>query len=1053
MEIIFESNINKTYQVVEGGLLGDEFNETLDSATIILDNIRLEDRLFAEPYQYAKVSNKDFTNFYIINSIVENPKNIVENIYTYTIELMSPLKLFEKFQCPNLQITHSLVSGQKSIAYYLRNYLDLYVPKVKKQTTIFIAGVAKQGFTYRPIIEYDDVIDDNKFTTTLCRDMSFSKPTLRQVITALMLQVGRLPKVNGYTLSFIDFYAEPTIFTVDNTINYIDKSIASDSYINTIINDGNNILDSNNEIINEMVGFRDTDNPTLKAEENLYLLTRLPIYDIKKVDIYIPTKGILYRMINYVVGDIVINATPDINTGEVSVTITKPKYAFGKAHTFMMGAIKLLIDGQLFNIVDSLNINDSNPSFTFTRTSSTTITTNVWIQIYIADYNEYDQNGNILYSNEKQFYLYGYPTIEKAYQFEWYKKDITQLFVEKAKRSLLDTNFVAMENVSSISQLAQYYYGTVQYSIGGKVISGFSDKYSKAVGWWNESYTYLDNMIAKILAIDINGDLYANQLFYDDSFGLNLFYEIGKNVNYIGTRSRYDYYNDTSATRNSTTVMFGISYKPINSLKLSFTKQNKDIPLAIEQLDTSENGLSEMDDLANNEQEKINRLGNEILPIHQVCKTYAEIRPLNSILDNKYIIFKREIQVYENYYEVNYYASKSYVMKNYFTSIQTKYRAYEYVDYGSTIIRKENKKVFVLIDEYWINGDSEVRMDKYNGYFGNSSGISKMLLVSALLVSYEDNKYNLKYAIETNATNTIRIKNDLSFVAYNDTLALSYQAFDSVSGGISLYDSKGKDYDALIGLPQQWVIWTDYNDRHYLSFVGDIGMEDYIYQRNFTDLHAVLSSIPKVNNFYNPLSETERNPQFFLNNVNSATRNYYKDNAEVINQTLQFEFYTNSSNIKWNNNISELCRLKKQTYNEDGWFKAAIPHATNVLEKEQYQSYIETQFIFYSGIVYSTNNADVGKNIFVDWQTFEESGAIGNIEIVLLKPKAAPISGGYQLFDIIPIAMFLGGVSNFYVSLNDTKTELVYNSVESGEISGLTKKCKHNSANREIEDV
>ena len=35
----------KEYPVVSGSVFSDEYNETLDSATILLDHIRVEDRL------------------------------------------------------------------------------------------------------------------------------------------------------------------------------------------------------------------------------------------------------------------------------------------------------------------------------------------------------------------------------------------------------------------------------------------------------------------------------------------------------------------------------------------------------------------------------------------------------------------------------------------------------------------------------------------------------------------------------------------------------------------------------------------------------------------------------------------------------------------------------------------------------------------------------------------------------------------------------------------------------------------------------------------------
>src|SRR5574344_1146863 len=159
----------------------------------------------------------------------------------------------------------------------------------------------------------------------------------------------------------------------------------------------------------------------------------------------------------------------------------------------------------------------------------------------------------------------------------------------------------------------------------------------------------------------------------------------------------------------------------MNSLSIKYAKEINDIPLEIEQLDTQEASIPNFDNMSNREIEKANRLGNNLYQIHASFLNSLELNSLNSYIDFPYgeiidraIVFSREISVYNNYIDVNYTATKDYVLKEYFTSIQTKYRAYEYIPYEKAIERKENIKVYALIDKYFINGDDRLWLGNLN---------------------------------------------------------------------------------------------------------------------------------------------------------------------------------------------------------------------------------------------------------------------------------------------------------------------------------------------------
>ena len=374
----------KEYRAVSGSKFSEEYNETLDSGTLVLSQVRKENRLFTiKPYDYVHVVNKKnpakFSKYYYVDNFDEKENNIKDHLFGYTINLMSETKILEKIQCPNLTITHNIDNGeiQKLTIYeYIRRYMELYVPKIKycdddetwhyeslikmPETTYREASItisfteddftlraypsiyylfdvssseitgiiqnavvvnsvvvtsenanltgitasfdpntckfnvhAEAGFSGRGsgtiTINYGYEVSDFFFRFNIpCADLSFNAPTLRQLLTTLMQQVGCIPTVKNRTLSFLDFQKEAVPFgngdyTLNNTVNFIRRSLSSDSYVNTLVNLSENVLDSENEVICETIGFRDSSNVLLKQQENLKLETSLPIYKVNKL--------------------------------------------------------------------------------------------------------------------------------------------------------------------------------------------------------------------------------------------------------------------------------------------------------------------------------------------------------------------------------------------------------------------------------------------------------------------------------------------------------------------------------------------------------------------------------------------------------------------------------------------------------------------------------------------------------------------------------------------------------------------------------------------------
>ena len=276
----------------------------------------------------------------------------------------------------------------------------------------------------------------------------------------------------------------------------------------------------------------------------------------------------------------------------------------------------------------------------------------------------------------------------------------------------------------------------------------------------------------------------------------------------------------------------------------------------------------------------------KLKPVNQCVVTMALVfrQAIDGMPTKRNQIFGQKETQYNPYdIQIVYTASKDYVLQNYFTAIQTKYRAYEYVAYGQSVLRQENTKVYCLIDKFAINNDN----DKINY-------LLPFDLISAITNDTEDKKF--KYII--NVDDNVGYKSDLSIISAKNTLLFTYIDFDSISHGIyirsTIYEEK------LGGLPQQWYIKTpQYLEAHTTYFVDKLPY--------FNIYYGTLAEIQNEFNqaYKEPLIEldgdTLNSPHF--------NKKYYLDQQEKLNETLQFEYFTTNKGIKWTTLLQELCLL------------------------------------------------------------------------------------------------------------------------------------------------
>ena len=902
LKAILEGQKNNTsaYDLVVGSVFKEELNETLDSGSIIISNVEPSRKLELEPYQYVYIydTESDFEKYFLVDNFVENYVNLDTPYYEYTIALMSETKLLEKIQLPNRTIRNPLNAPQLKVNELIGQFCKLYIPSVK------YFNKNSNTWSYHQIIDYQSVIDVNSIFNVDCPDMEFNHPTLRQVLTSLMQVVGCLPRVINHKLTYINLRTKPTEFIIPSDRKYIvSTSNSSDSYNTSLQTLGENIVGENNIVKNETLGFRDVENVFLKHTENLKLTTEFPIKEVKSLKMNVPV-NFYFGMGVIHLGDTFIS-----NNFVYDNNLTKTKIGFEIYYSSDLGN-----DIQLrycFEKVSYLNNNFGKVIYQVLTRS----------EIYEETATKSIVNGSYVYSNtlkDNQDYNlivielrkgndYGYYliSVDNVYHFYMptlYIVDLTSLVFETQKRKLKRTDLTY--SPETIEDMSKYYYTTLEYTYGSNDINGFSQQYDY-VEWYGKYQNILISNIATIYKsnLDYLGELEDRIIKYYFTLMPN---DITK---FRIDRTDYNIVDNVLNTSLSpySAYTFNITYIPFNNVNLKFDK-SKDIPLQLTQLDNQESAIPSLTAFALREQEKVERIGNNVIKINA-----SNITNLNEInaLNTKYndsIIFSKEIAYYEDFCNVNYIATKDYVLKNYFTNIQTKYRAYRYVEYSNTVLRIENRKYYVYLNERSFNGsdtlgvgnltDKQNRKKKINDYFlGN-------------LVNDETIFDTLDYNIKATTDNKM-YRNDLSIIKFNNNIALNYRDFDSVSGGIGIENPAL--VDKLGGYIQKWYIrdglnYNTYNGTYFVdfSFIPNFGTELenlFLTEENLLAYYNKQLKLPLVvNDDFNPTTYTGKMIYICESRTSGQTlfsqsAPYFKSQDEVLSETIQFEYLSASEDL------------------------------------------------------------------------------------------------------------------------------------------------------------
>lgn len=231
---------------------------------------------FGSKIPYKRPTRTGFYKHLLVNNAVRNRLGLNTGLYQYTINLFSETKGLEKVILPNISITQPTGDyPKKSVWDKLKYYVLAYSPKVK----VGFGGVwgYVRKYTLDPSLE-------SIYASTNAPEMTINTPSLRDVVSQLMLTKDMIPVVKDGVITALDITKRTQEFDYDEDCITGDTSaVASDDYAEILKRPYNEAISQDNTCRRiEYLGFRNSDEGLLTIA-NMRLETAFPIYRINKV--------------------------------------------------------------------------------------------------------------------------------------------------------------------------------------------------------------------------------------------------------------------------------------------------------------------------------------------------------------------------------------------------------------------------------------------------------------------------------------------------------------------------------------------------------------------------------------------------------------------------------------------------------------------------------------------------------------------------------------------------------------------------------------------------
>lgn len=286
------------YDIVQGATFAEEFNETLDSGSIIISGVaKIKDLTpYDDVYIYSFTDKTykfkgypfDETNpqpkFYkhlLVDQFTEEVLRLgdseEEGRYKYKIELMSETKKLETIQLPNISITQPIVGKKTSVWEYINRFVDLYSPIYKEQVGYTNVWRYRKKYTVSETLK-------PIFEKVYSPDFVLNTPSLRALISKFLLVKDIIPYVKDDVIYGIDISKRYGEFDANpRYVNIITGSRTSDNHCDNLRRNYSDALSQDRTCrAIEYVGFRNSDK-ALMTIANMRLELGMPIYKIHKI--------------------------------------------------------------------------------------------------------------------------------------------------------------------------------------------------------------------------------------------------------------------------------------------------------------------------------------------------------------------------------------------------------------------------------------------------------------------------------------------------------------------------------------------------------------------------------------------------------------------------------------------------------------------------------------------------------------------------------------------------------------------------------------------------
>ena len=552
------------------------------------------------------------------------------------------------------------------------------------------------------------------------------------------------------------------------------------------------------------------------------------------------------------------------------------------------------------------------------------------------------------------------------------KQDITKLVQLNTKRDLLSQDWDDLHKgkiPQNIDDMAKYKFCTVGYDIGSKYITGWGDMYSYPTFWNDNKYTYIQNIASKLdyfYPTGINDPKYIGNCFAPKAVVFSAlppnFWSImiaGTNVSDTDKSATEKFFSTvvspfTNPSLKLKSFFFIVDYEGFYNGSLIHTKDNNRDDITINDNSSESLTLIEQDGIF--QHEKVNRFGNKALQIEARYDSFYEkdkngnlvenLKQVGDVMNSAYekdvVIYHREYSIWDNCINCVYYGTKNYVLKNYFTSVYARYRTWNLMSYNESVQRSENIKNMILFDlekSYY----DESSYNLFNNFSEKNDYVAKVL--SFLNIWTEKNIVGLlEYSVDDSIDSAYILKGgkkyaaDMNSFVSKNSMCFNMRMFDNFSQGVYISNAEpfiATSYDPETGEPitsEKWYdkafnffnVHDDYSGskQDWLSVV-DSNVTGYAKTMGFYVAHKIKNSYLPDDNFYD-LSENHVKELYSekifkipyidvkdtdMSNKIGIEKNFYKDNKEILDVTMQIENIKKSENLilsPWIMKLSDL---------------------------------------------------------------------------------------------------------------------------------------------------